>query len=167
MNFVNFLLKKRFADDLKGLLPYLLGGLLLYGLQYWGIFSLTDSFGRMLDAVVENPLLALIPIILSLGLVKWNQHHLKQHFYLDGVLKGNAGRADVRDFRFARRFGEIAPFLQLELKLIWRNKRPRAFLWLCLIGLFYGLGIYPGDMPPMHVFAGVFITGIFMINYGQ
>jgi hypothetical protein len=40
-----------------------------------------------------------------------------------------------------KRFGAIAP-LQLDLKMIWRNKRPKTTIWMSLIILFYGLIVY-------------------------
>jgi len=64
-----------------------------------------------------------------------------------------------------------APFLQLDLRMLWRNKRPRSTVFIVLIGLFYGLFFYPNplyqDMPAMYVFVGIFVTGIFLINFGQ
>jgi hypothetical protein len=58
-----------------------------------------------------------------------------------------------------------------EIKLILRNKRPRSALTMSLFFLCYGLLFYgnPGmkNNEVFKVFAGMFMTGIFMINYGQ
>ncbi len=55
--------------------------------------------------------------------------------------------------------------------MLWRNKRPRSSVFIVLIGLFYGLIFYPNplyqSMQGMYVFVGIFVTGIFLINFGQ
>src|SRR5690606_2782807 len=72
---------------------------------------------------------------------------------------------------WTRRFGASAPFMQLDLKLIWRNKRPRSSVFILVIGLLYGLFFYPNpvyaDMPWFFAFVGFFVTGIFLIKFGQ
>lgn len=104
-------------------------------------------------------------------LFKWNQMNLEKKFYLDAGLKDKKTITDTRDFQWTRKFGKIAPFLQLDLKLIWRNKRPKTTIYMSLLLLGYGLIFYPNeayqDMPAFFVFVGIFVTGIFMINFGQ
>jgi Family of unknown function (DUF5687) len=56
--------------------------------------------------------------------------------------------------------------------LILRNKRTRSLLILSAFFLLYGLFFYTKksytqDSPGFLLFIGIFITGIFMINYGQ
>ena len=61
--------------------------------------------------------------------------------------------------------------MQLDLKLIWRNKRSKSSVWILVIGLLYGLFFYPQpmyqEMPWFFAFIGIFVTGIFLINFGQ
>jgi hypothetical protein len=72
---------------------------------------------------------------------------------------------------WAKKFGEMGPFLQLDLKMIWRNKRTKSQVFISLLFVFYGLIFYTqdiySDMMPMKVFLGVFMTGIFLSNFGQ
>lgn len=171
VNYANFLLKKKFADNLKDLLPYVFGAFVLAGLDYAQIFSLKEIFGSGMDYVVQNPVLALIPVLFASGFYKWNQFNLERKFYLDDSLRGRSREADTNDYHWARKFGDIAPFLQLDLKLIWRNKRPKTTVWFSLLIVAYGLIFYPQeiyqDMPAIFVFVGIFMTGIFMVNFGQ
>ena len=171
VNYANFLLKKKFADNLKELLPYLLVVAVLAGLEYFGIFSITEVFGAALDYIVAMPFLALIPVLLVIGLYVWNQKNLLRRFYLDESLKGKTQAANTQEFLWVRKFGDIAPFLQLDLKLIWRNKRPKTTIWMSLLLVSYGLIFYPNDsyadFQIIFVFVGIFMTGIFMINFGQ
>ena len=171
VNYINFLLKKKFADNLKALIPYLLIALVLYGLERFGIFSTTEAVAAAMNAVLEMPFLALIPLVLLVGLYKWNQNVLIRRFYLDESLKGKVAEAKSQEFAWLRRFGDMATFLQLDLKLIWRNKRPKSLIWISLLITGYGLIFYPNesyqDMQGFFVFVGIFMTGIFMINFGQ
>ena len=102
---------------------------------------------------------------------KWNQLNLEGKFYLDASLKEQTKSADTKEFLWTKKFGDIAPYLQQDLKLIWRNKRPKTTIYMSLLLLGYGMFFYPQDsyqnMPWFFVFVGVFITGIFMINFGQ
>ena len=171
VNYANFLLKKKFADNLTALLPYVFLVLVLAGLQYFEVFSTTRAFASLLEQVLLQPWLVIIPLLLAFGLYKWNQHILLKRFYLDDSLKGKVQQANTQNFEWVRKFGDIAPFLQLDLKLIWRNKRPKTTIFLSLIIMGYGLIFYPNDhyqaMPAIFVFVGIFMTGIFMINFGQ
>lgn len=171
VNYINFLLKKKFADDLKALLPYLIVVFVLYLLELFDIFSISAFFAEGLEAVLQMPYLALLPVLLLLVLFKWNQKVLERRFYLDESLKGKTKEAKSQDFQWLRKFGDIAPFLQLDLKLIWRNKRPKTLIFISLLIMGYGMIFYPEDayqnMPAIFVFVGIFMTGIFMINFGQ
>jgi len=172
VNYANFLLKKKFAENLKGLIPYLAVGLVFAGLEYFEVFKISEFIGGLIHWVFEFPLLALLPILLAFGLYRWNFNYLKNNFYLDSGLKGKTTQVESSDLAWTKRFGSIAPFLQLDLKLIWRNKRPKTTVWMSLVFLVYGLIFYPNsiysvEMPAFLVFVGIFITGIFVINFGQ
>lgn len=171
VNYTNFLLKKKFAENLKALLPYLAVGVILAGLEYFEIFKISEFIGEVLHLIFDFPFLAIIPVLMAIGLYRWNFNYLKNNFYLDSGLKGKSTRVEATDLSWTKRFGSIAPFLQLDLKLIWRNKRPKTTVWLSLLFLIYGLFFYPNpayaDKPAFFVFIGIFITGIFVINFGQ
>lgn len=171
VNYANFLLKKKFADNLKALLPYLAIAIILGTFQYFDVFSTTEAFAKSLNQILWQPWLAIVPLLIAFGFYKWNQHILLKRFYLDDSLKGKVQQANTRNFEWVRKFGDIAPFLQLDLKLIWRNKRPKTTIFLSLLIMGYGLIFYPNElysnMPGIYVFVGIFMTGIFMINFGQ
>jgi len=58
-----------------------------------------------------------------------------------------------------------------EVRLLFRNKRSKTLLFLIPFFLLYGLFFYPQEvymkMSGMLVFVGVFVTGGFLIAYGQ
>jgi hypothetical protein len=171
VNFTNFIIKKRFTDNLKALIPFIIVLAVLAGLDYFGIFQITVLFGEAIDFMVAQPYLAIVPVILLVLLYKWNQLNLEKKFYLDANLKAKSKAADTSDFVWTRKFGSIAPFLQQDLKLIWRNKRPKTTIYLSLFFVFYGLIFYTNDsyqeMSAFLVLIGILITGMFMMNFGQ
>ncbi|SFB76895.1 hypothetical protein SAMN04487907_101541 [Zunongwangia mangrovi] len=171
INFFNFLIKKKFAEDLKSFLPAIIVILTLAGLEYFNIVPVSEKFGIFLNYVLEMPYLAIVPIILCFLFFVWVKNTLKRKFYLDAGLKTKQKEVKSQDFEWLKRFGEVSTFLQLDMKLIWRNKRPKTTIFLSVFFLLYGLlfftnSVYEG-MPVMYVFAGIFISGIFMINFGQ
>jgi hypothetical protein len=96
---------------------------------------------------------------------------LKEKLFLDSSLKSKVTEVKAADLSWTNRFGDIAPFMQLDLKLIWRNKRTKSMAMLLVIGVLYGLFFYPQpmyrEMEFMFAFIGVFSTGFFLINFGQ
>jgi hypothetical protein len=171
VNFANFIIKKKFTENLKALLPVLILVIVLGALDYFGIFGITGWFGMLLDHILVYPWTAVVPVFLFLGLYFWNQKNLESKFFLDAHLKERTRSANTREFIWTKRFGDIAPYLQQDLKMIWRNKRPKTAVYMSLLLLGYGMIIYPQEMyqymPAFYVFVGIFITGIFMINFGQ
>lgn len=172
VNFANFIIKKRFTENLKALIPIVLLILIFVILDLSGIFEISVWFGKALNQIIYYPWLACIPVFIFLLLFLWNRMNLRGKFYLDASLKEQAKDVNTREFLWTRRFGDLAPYLQQDLKLIWRNKRPKTSIYISLLFLGYGLIFYTQDtyhetMPWFFVFAGIFITGIFMINFGQ
>ena len=171
VNYANFLIKKKFTNNLKAFMPYVAAVLVLAGLEYFEVFKTTELIGSVMNAVFENPVLALIPVLMAIGLYLWNFKYLKVNLYLDASLKTKNDAIDTSNFSWTKKFGNIAPFLQNDLKLIWRNKRPKATIWMSLLFAAYGMIFYTSPIyatqPGWYLFAGVFMTGIFVINFGQ
>lgn len=172
VNYANFIIKKKFAANIKQFLPFVAVGLAFAALEYFEVFSISNFFGNDLNTLINKPWIVVFPLIILIGLYFWNYTFLKKKFYLDASLETKTKEAVSTELSWTRRFGDIAPFLQLDLKLIWRNKRPKTTVWLALILLGYGMIFYPNDvyhenMPGFFVFVGIFMTGIFMINFGQ
>lgn len=170
-NFLNFIIESKSAETELSFLPILVFASVLFGLNYFNVISFTELVGSAVNTVTANPLLLILPIGILLLLYYINYSILKQKLYIDRSLKAKTQIATTTDMAWTRRFGSIAPFLQLDLKLLWRNKRPRSSVFIVAIGLFYGLIFYPNptyqNMVGFYVFVGIFVTGIFMINFGQ
>ena len=124
----------------------------------------------MFDFLAKGGVLV-VPILLLVALYLYNFKLLKQKLYLDSSLKTKTQEVNASDLSWTRRFGDVAPFMMLDLRLLWRNKRPKSSIFILVIGLLYGLFFYPNpiykDMVFLYGFIGIFVTGIFLINFGQ
>jgi len=170
-NFLNFIIESLSSETELSFLPIILlvGG--LYGLNHFGIISFTELVANAVQGVVTNPLMILIPIAILAALYLYNFKILKEKLFLDSSLKAKTEEASTTNLEWTKKFGDIAPFMQLDLKLITRNKRAKSSLWMLGLGLLYGLFFYPqpmyADKEFLFLFIGIFVTGIFLINFGQ
>ncbi len=171
VNFLNFIIESYSSETELSYLPIILlvGG--LYALNYFEIISLAQFVGNGIEAIYNFPALILILVLILIALYSINFKILRNKLFLDSSLKAKVKEVTVSNLEWTRSFGEIAPFMQLDLKLIWRNKRSKSSVWILIIGLLYGLFFYPQptyqDMPWFFAFIGIFVTGIFLINFGQ
>lgn len=170
-NFLNFIIENLSSETELSFLPIILlvGG--LYGLNYFNIISFTELIANGMAGIIDNPVMILIPIIILAVLYYFNFKTLKEKLFLDSSLKTKTKEVSSTNLEWTKKFGDIAPFMQLDIKLITRNKRAKSSLWMLGLGLLYGLFFYPQpmylEMEFMFVFIGIFVTGIFLINFGQ
>lgn len=171
INFLNFIIESLTAESELSFLPIIVIAGIIFSINYFNILSLSGGVSEGILSITNNPTLILIPILILMVLYRYNFKILKQKLYLDSSLKSKVQEVKTSDLSWTRRFGEVAPFMQLDLKLIWRNKRPRSSVFILIIGLLYGLFFYPNpiykDMAFIYSFVGIFVTGIFLINFGQ
>ncbi|MAX70251.1 MAG: hypothetical protein CMC76_11865 [Flavobacteriaceae bacterium] len=170
-NFLNFIIEALSAKTELSFLPLIVVVGVLYGLNYFEIVSMTSLIGGALIGIANSPVLILIPLVILALLYVYNFKILREKLFLDSSLKSKVTEVKAADLSWTKRFGNIAPFMQLDLKLIWRNKRTKSSVFIMVIGLLYGLFFYPQPMYKEMVwlfpFIGIFVTGIFLINFGQ
>jgi len=167
-NFINFIINK------SNLYFYAIVSVLVISvlLQYFDVYDVVSPIGDLYFSLYKQPFFMLIPLVLLVLFYRVNFRNLLNHFYLDdGVLSKKEKLVSSSEFSWLNRFGDIAPFLKNDIKLIWRNKRPRMTAIISLVALFYGLIFFTNpryeEMPVLYVFASIFITGMFLINFGQ
>lgn len=167
INYINFIINK---SDLFFVVVALLIGV-LYALECFGALAVTDGLGAIFYSLYQYPAWSCIPLLMAMLAYYRNYKFLRNRLFLDTSLKKKIKDATASDLSWTKRFGDIAPFLQLDLKLIWRNKRTKTQVFISLGMIFYGMIFYTmGDFgltSPMMVFVGIFITGIFLTNFGQ
>ena len=139
-------------------------------IDYFEVFDITGTFGKLFDFVIANPTaVVLFPVLIGI-LYYVNQSYINKRFYLDELSKKKK-EGTTHDFSWLNNVGDYGKMLSLELKMITRNKRPKNTALMSVIFLFYGLLIYrdfAADTPDfILVLGGMFMTGIFSMMYGQ
>ena len=170
-NFLNFIVESITSKTELSFLPIIALAGSLFALNHFEIISFSSLLSNAVLNITEYPVLIPVPILILVALYFYNYKTLKRKLYTDASVKTKIKEANTSELAWTNRFGDIAPFLQLDLKLLWRNKRAKSTLPILVIGLLYGLFFYPspkfGDMEFMFAFIGVFSTGAFLINFGQ
>ncbi|MGK0255029.1 MAG: hypothetical protein ACI9OE_002547 [Mariniflexile sp.] len=167
VNYLNFLINK------NNTFFYIIASVLavLIGLEFYGIYKVSEPIGMAFNALYNHPYLALIPLGLLVGLYRINFKFIKKEFYLDGAISKKVEKISTTDLSWLNRFGSIAIFLKNDVRLIWRNARPKQVLMMSFMFLFYGLIFYTQEtyqsMPAILAFASMFVTGGFLMTFGQ
>ncbi|MDG2437068.1 MAG: DUF5687 family protein [Polaribacter sp.] len=166
-NFVNFLINKNNVA-----LVFIVGlFVILIGLQKFKIVDVVSFGGQIFDAIYVNPIFSLISVVLLLVLYWLNYKQLRNQVYLDEAVAAKVEEANTSDLSWADKLGDVAPFIKNDIRLIWRNKRTKTVFLMSFLFFFYGLIFYTmdayKDSLPMLMFASLFVTGGFTLNYGQ
>ena len=166
-NFLNFLINKN-NIAFGAMLVVLIGGFLV---QHYGVFNLAGYIGTGFDFIYQNPIYALLGVVLLSVLYRLNFKQLRNLIYLDEAVSQKVKEANSADLSWTDKLGDVAPFIKNDLRLMWRNKRTKSSSFILLIGLLYGLFFYPNpmyaDKEYFYIFIGIFSTGAFLINFGQ
>ncbi len=167
INFLNFLINK--SNNVFYVLVSLFA--ILIGLEYFNIFKISAPIGAAFNALYNHPWIALIPFSVMLGLYYINFSFIKKEFYLDDAVSKKIEEVNATDLSWMDRFGSVATFLKNDVKLIWRNARPKQVMLMSFLFLFYGLIFFTNktynDSPAWLAFAAMFVTGGFLMTFGQ
>jgi len=145
--------------------------LLFIGVFYFdlkGQLPVSEYFNTAFSLITGSPLLFFLPVLiafLSYGLAYWL---LKKNSYLEE--KRTANRRISSDLSFLSKYGETGSLMRIELKMIFRNKRPKSMIFLTILFMFYGFIFYNPDLKDHGIyflFAGVFLTSVSSMFHGQ
>ena len=137
---------------------------------YFKLFSISALSAGLFNYILKNPLYCLIFLLLALVVYIINYRYLKSNLYLEELHTADNSHKSSTEIPYLNRFGKAGDLVANELKLILRNKRPRSVITMSLMFMFYGLIFYTNPSFSGYsgiVFCGMFMTGIFIINYGQ
>lgn len=169
-NFVLLYFKRQLSNKPLYTLAFgiVVGGLML--LEYLGLLPLRQVSEVAFGAVLAQPWLPVVPLLLVAGAYLLNYTFLIRHVYPEELKVRKATTVSGGNIAFLSRFGEVGKLIELELKLIWRHKRPKSLLSMSVFFLFYGFLFYKEphlEGFAMLLFVGLMITGTAIFNYGQ
>lgn len=168
INYLNFLINKS-NTVFYIVAPALLA---LIGLEYYGVFAISKPVGLAFNTLYDNPFLVVVPMLIMACLYYLNFKYIKKGFYLDDAISKKIKAVNATDLSWMDRFGKVAPFLKNDIKMISRNARPKQVVMMSFFFLFYGLffftqSVYIEKTPYILAFAAIFITGGFLLSFGQ
>jgi len=166
LNFLNILINKKdaFFYTIIGIIG--VSGIL----KFYQIFDITKYTSQFFDVFYQFSL-AIFAIILALiGIYYYTFQFFKQNLYFDEGLSQKVSIAATENISWLNKYGILGTFLKNDIKMIKRNKRSRTTVFMSIFFLFYGLifftqSIYDGSF--YKVLAGIFVTGGFLLNFGQ
>lgn len=140
-------------------------------LDYFHLLSTSAFSSFLFTKMLHQPLLALAPLALAIAAYANNRRFLLNNLYLEELSKKD-GKKQSAEYTWLQQWGMTGEVVGLDIRLILRNKRPRTTATISLVFLLYGLIFYrPMYLHPFHysilLFPALFITGLFIINYGQ
>ncbi len=142
----------------------------LKGLDYVNILSFEKASSTLFISILQYPILCIIPAGLAMYTFILNNRYLRSHLYIEELVSEKKLKAG-KSYAFLDRLGNVGDIIALDLKLIFRNKRPKSLVILSGVILLYGFLFYPKYVETenyaMLFFFAMLITGIFITNYGQ
>jgi hypothetical protein len=137
----------------------------------WHLISIRHISYLFFGHLISQPALMLVPVLLAVGTYYINFNYLKQNLYLEELSTKKDKYKASTDYPILSYFGATGDLVANEIKLILRNMRPKSASIMSLFFLCYGLMFYPNpglkDSETFKVFVGMFMTGFFIISYGQ
>lgn len=167
-NFLSILIDK------KDIIFYLVVGIFAaFGaLQYYAIFDITQFTNVFFEAFYHQSYFIIIPATILITLYYINFKFFKANLYLDAGLSIKQDLATTENYTWLDQLGSVGTFLKNDIRLLKRNKRAKTTLMMSFLFLFYGLLFFTNsieayDAPVWKIFAGIFVSGGFLLNFGQ
>ncbi len=167
--------KQQYGNKIIGLLIIFV--LLAAGIAsaYYGWFNMGEILQPVFAASLNSIIPLLVMIILFSGSYFMTYSYYKRNAYVEDLSEEDSPKFANRSIGFFSRFGLAGEMADLEWKLIFRHKKSRSYLFISGLVLLYGLLFYgdsetiapEGGLPFIFIFAGIFITGSFILQYGQ
>jgi len=162
-----FLVNKN-SSILKGVVIFAICLCVLQEFDYYNFLAL---FGSLLDNIYTNSFW-LVVVVFSLAttyLLLFN--FLIKECYLDKGLSKGKEKIIGEKLTFLNRFGKLGSLIKNDIRLIIRNARAKQVVLMSFLFLFYGVIFFTPDLykesGALLMFASLFITGGFMMTFGQ
>jgi Family of unknown function (DUF5687) len=144
---------------------------ILIVLDHFHIFSFRALSTSVFTSLLQSPWLCLIFVALGIGSMVNNSRFLRNNLYFEEIARRGRQRQST-EYTWLQQWGLTGELVALNLRLVLRNKRTKAVVLMTLVIMLYGFLFYKpvymkSDNMPMVLLGAMFITGIFIMNYGQ
>lgn len=164
-NFLNILLNGRdvFAYVVFAVMA------LFAALEYYQIIEISTYSEKVFYSFYQYAGAFLLPVLLAVLLAYIAYREIYKNFYLDKGLELKVAEGKTENIAFLNRYGVMGTFINNDIRLLKRSKAAKSALIASIFFLFYGLLTftkgYQNDF--MQLFTGIFVTGGFMLMFGQ
>lgn len=164
-NFINVLINNKDSVFYSVLVVVAVLGLA----HYYKLFDITLYTQPFFQAMYDTFFVFLIPILLVVATYYFAFNYFKSNLNLDEGLATKSEIAKTQNFSFLDQFGTLGIFLKNDIRLLLRNKRSKTTLTMSFLFLFYGFFFFNNPSQPaiMGIFAGIFVSGGFLLTFGQ
>ncbi|WP_158796572.1 DUF5687 family protein [Pedobacter sp. L105] len=170
-NYAALYFKRISAQNIWVVLPGLAIIVAIGLLEYLKVFSIAAFSNIIFHEITVLPPVAIVFPILAGIMFFINARFLRNNLYIEELKSGEQKKSST-DYPFLDRFGTAGTLAAMEIKLILRNKRPRATVAKGLIFLIYGFMFYKPRFIAsaqfhMMLFPAIFMSGSTILLYGQ
>lgn len=166
--------KQRFEDSMIGVAVIFVVFMLGTGSSYFGYYNIGEIFLPVFSFALSSYVPALLMLLVCAAAFFLCYTYYRRHAYLEDLTADEDIKFANQSFGLFSRFGLAGEMADLEWKLIIRHKKSRSYLTLSGLFLLYGLIFYANPayqtddgFSYIFVFVGSFITGVFILQYGQ
>ena len=169
-HFLNMYIKRKSINSSWWFFAIVVIIALLKAFDYFKIISFEKTSANVFIGLLHHPWLCIIPLALATIIFLLNNNYLRSHLYIEELVSERKLTISKK-YSFLDKYGDVGEMIALDLKLIFRNKRPKSLIILSGVILLYGFIFYPkylqtDNYTVLFLFA-LFITGLFISNYGQ
>ena len=169
-HFLNMYIKRKSISSSWWFFSIVIAIAILKAFDYFKILSFETTSSNLFVGLLHNPWLCIIPLAMAVITFRLNNNYLRSHLYIEELVSQRKMKVST-NYAFLDKYGDVGEMIALDLKLIFRNKRPKSLVILSGVILLYGFIFYPrylqtGNFTMLFLFA-LFITGLFISNYGQ
>ena len=125
-------------------------------------------FSKLLEG---NLILLGLLASLTISMIAYSSAQIREQLLTDPSSPG-IHRSSQRSINFAPERGQVINLILLELKMIWRNKRPKHYFLLSIVFALAYIALMLAESQIFNTSAisaviGIFASGTFALNYGQ
>jgi hypothetical protein len=144
---------------------------ILIALDYFHVFSFRALSTSLFTLLLQSPWLTVVFVALGIASLVNNSRFLRQNLYFEEIARRGRQR-QTTEYTWLQQWGLTGELVALNLRLMLRNKRTKALVMMTFVILLYGFIFYKpvylkSEHTPMILMGALFITGIFIMGYGQ
>jgi hypothetical protein len=169
-NFLAVYIKRHLVGRASVVAGFGVAMLTLVMLDYFNVISVSVISANLFETLLNNPVLVIFPAVILVFSYFLNYSFLRSRLYPEEVMVKKERKKDkLADIRYLKTLGLTGQMISLDLRMIWRHKRPRSLVFMAPLFLGYGFFFYTvpiyREMYSFLIFVGIFMTGGMMMNY--